>query len=313
MINRIFTREMRPTAPRQMRNDIMAVAVGKVTERNFVDTAAIAEVFAALAVAAGAEIMRIYAGDAHARAKADQSPVCDADEAAEALILKGLAERLPQIPVVSEEAAAAGARYPETSAFILVDPLDGTREFLDRNGEFTVNLALIVDGAPKAGVVYAPALGEIWIAGAQAYAARVAPGASLPPLESRHPLHTRSAPPEGLTALVSRSHEDPQTQAYLAALPIKARHAAGSSLKFCRIAEGAADLYPRFGQTMEWDTAAGEAVLRAAGGLVLNAQGTPLRYGKFAEGFRNGPFIAWGDRRAAAQSSAHIVGAKSAQ
>jgi 3'(2'),5'-bisphosphate nucleotidase len=269
-----------------------------VTHAGF-DVAAIAEIFAALAVAAGSEIMRIYARDAHARVKADQSPVCDADLAAEALILKGLAAALPEIPVVSEEAAAAGAKFAETSSFILVDPLDGTREFLDRNGEFTVNLALIVDALPRAGVVYAPALGEIWIAGAQAFAARVAPGGELPPPDRRQRLETRRAPQDGFTALTSRSHADPQSEAYLALLPIKARLAAGSSLKFCRIAEGIADVYPRFGPTMEWDTAAGEAVLRAAGGIVYDEQGQPLRYGKFAEGLKNGSFIAWGDQAAA--------------
>ncbi len=147
--------------------------------------AAIAETFAELALAAGAAVMRIYGGEANARVKADDSPVCDADIAAEAVILKGLAARLPQIPVISEEAAAEGARLSPCRTFILVDPLDGTREFLARNGEFTVNLALIHDGVPRAGVVYAPALGEIWIAGAEAFSARVSPGEVLPPIERR--------------------------------------------------------------------------------------------------------------------------------
>ncbi|HEY1736790.1 MAG TPA: inositol monophosphatase family protein, partial [Methylovirgula sp.] len=181
--------------------------------------AAIAETFAELAVAAGGEIMRIYAGEAHARVKADDSPVCDADVAAEAVILKGLAAHLPQIPVVSEEATAAGAHIAASKIFILVDPLDGTREFLARNGEFTVNLALIVDGVPRAGIVYAPALSEIWIAGTQAFSARVSVGEALPPPLKRQRLSVRKAP-ESLTALVSRSHSDAKTEAFLAALPI---------------------------------------------------------------------------------------------
>lgn len=272
------------------------------------DYDAIAEIFAELAVVAGAAVMRIYGSDVHARAKADQSPVCDADVAAEAVILKGLAARLPQLPVVSEEAAAAGAKLPESEAFILVDPLDGTREFLDRNGEFTVNLGLIVDGMPRAGVVYAPAIGRIWIAGSQAFSAPVSLGGGLPPKDQRQALHTRSAPQDGLVALASRSHPDPQTQAYLAQLPVKEQQAAGSSLKFCRIAEGVADVYPRFGPTMEWDTAAGDAVLRAAGGMVGDERGQSLRYGKFADRLKNGPFVAWGDPLAAAAQA----GAKTA-
>lgn len=270
---------------------------------------AIAEIFAELAVAAGMVVMEIYGTDSHAYAKSDQSPVCDADIAAERIILAGLAERLPEIPVVAEEAAASGAKLPEADMFILVDPLDGTREFLDHNGEFTVNLGLIIAGEPKAGVVYAPALRQIWIAGSHAYAATVAPDGALPPLDRRRPIQTREAPADGLVALASRSHADPQTEAYLAQLPIKDRRPAGSSLKFCRIAEAAADVYPRFGPTMEWDTAAGDAVLRAAGGIVFDATGEPLRYGKFARHFKNGAFVAWGDRRLAASAKG---GAKTA-
>lgn len=260
--------------------------------------ATVAETFAELALKAGAAVMRIYDGEANARVKADDSPVCDADIAAETIILKGLAAQLPQFPVVSEEAAAAGARLAPCRTFILVDPLDGTREFLARNGEFTVNLALIHDGAPRAGVVYAPVLGEIWIAGTEAYSARVSATDVLPPIEPRRRLSARQAP-RGLVALVSRSHNDPATEAYLARLPIAQRQDAGSSLKFCRIAEGVADVYPRFTSTMEWDTAAGDAVLRAAGGMVFDPSGLPLRYGKFAEGLKNGPFVAWGDPLAA--------------
>lgn len=259
----------------------------------------IAEIFAELAVEAGAAIMRFYETDAHAKAKPDQSPVCDADLAAESVILKGLKAALPQFPVVSEEAVAAGNRPTETGTFILVDPLDGTREFLSRNGEFTVNLALIVDATPRAGVVYAPAAARVWIAGEKVSMASVSPGERLPPKEERQFLHVRRAPSDGLVALASRSHADAQTESFLTQLPVKQRQAAGSSLKFCRIAEGAADVYPRFGRTMEWDTAAGDAVLRRAGGIVNDAAGNPFRYGKFADGLANGPFVAWGDPLAA--------------
>jgi 3'(2'),5'-bisphosphate nucleotidase len=260
----------------------------------------VAEVFANLAVEAGAAIMRLYGTDAHTRAKPDHSPVCDADLAAEAIILKGLAAALPQFAVVSEEAVAAGAKLSEHATFILVDPLDGTREFLSRNGEFTVNLALIIDAVPRAGVVYAPAAGRIWIAGLHAAMTLVPPGGKLPPGEKRQALRVRGAPDDGLVALASRSHADARTESFLAQLPVKERQPAGSSLKFCRIAEGAADVYPRFGPTMEWDTAAGDAVLRSAGGIVCDPAGGPLRYGKFADRLTNGPFVAWGDPAAAA-------------
>jgi len=260
---------------------------------------AIAEVFAELAVAAGDAVMRIYGGDVHARAKVDNSPVCDADLAAEDVILKGLAARLPHLPVFSEEAVAAGAKLEPSDAFILVDPLDGTREFLARNGEFTVNLGLILNGVPIAGVVYAPALADIWIAGTTAVFARVSPGATLPSPAQRTSLHARRAGQNGLVALVSRSHDTPETESYLAQLPIKNRLSAGSSLKFCKIAEGLADIYPRFGPTMEWDTAAGDALLRRAGGTVRDEAGRLLAYGKFAERLKNSAFVAWGDPIAA--------------
>jgi 3'(2'), 5'-bisphosphate nucleotidase len=257
------------------------------------DLDGIAHVFAELAVGAGAAVMDIYGGDVHARAKVDDSPVCDADLAAEDVILKGLAARLPHLPVVSEEAVAAGAKFEPCDAFILVDPLDGTREFLAKNGEFTINLALIHNGVPVAGVVYAPALEEIWIAGRKAVLARVPPGGALPAL--RKPLHARHADENGLVALVSRSHDTPETEAFLAGLPIKETLFAGSSLKFCKIAEGVADVYPRFGPTMEWDTAAGDAVLRRAGGTVRDQSGSLLAYGKFAEQLKNNGFVAFGD------------------
>lgn len=260
---------------------------------------AISEIFAALAVEAGLAVMKVY-GEAFAyRTKADHSPVCDADEQAEAIILEGLAQKLPGVPVVAEEAASRGEIPKCGNALILVDPLDGTREFLGRNGEFTVNIALVIDGVPHAGAVYAPALGKLWFAGQHAFVCEVAPGAALPSRADWRAIHVRPAPEGALVALASRSHCDAETEAFLARLPIGERRSAGSSLKFCSLAEGGADVYPRFGPTMEWDTAAGDAVLRAAGGAVLACNGLPLLYGKAASHYRNSAFIAWGDTSAA--------------
>jgi 3'(2'),5'-bisphosphate nucleotidase len=259
------------------------------------DRDAIAETFAEIALEAAVAVMAVYASDSHARRKADKSPVCDADENAEAIILERLAVCLPDLPVLAEEATAHGKETISGSTFILVDPVDGTREFLEHNGEFTINIGLIVDGAPQAGVVYAPALKRLWIGGAKAFSCTVAPGAALPSADQRREIHVRPAPPQGLTALASRSHSDPETEAFLAGLAVRERRAAGSSLKFCAVAEGEADVYPRFGETMEWDTAAGDAILRAAGGIVVDRDRRPLRYGKAEAQFRNGPFVAWGD------------------
>ncbi len=259
------------------------------------DFDAIAEIFASLTLEAAVAVMGVYATDPHARRKADRSFVCDADERAEAIILAGLAVQVPGIPVIAEEAASRGEKPRCGRAFILVDPVDGTREFLHRNGEFTINIALIVDGVPRAGAVYAPAVGALWMAGSVAHACHVEPGAPLPPPEQRRAIMVRPNPQVGLTALASRSHADDETERFLARLPIAERRCAGSSLKFCTIAEGGADVYARFGPTMEWDTAAGDAVLRAAGGAVLDEDGAALRYGKAQDQYRNGPFVAWGD------------------
>ncbi len=267
------------------------------------DRDAIAEVFAQLALEAAVTVMQVYDTDCHARHKADHSPVCDADEYAEAVILAGLATQLPQLPVIAEEAAARGHKPPCGGSFILVDPVDGTREFLSHNGEFTINIGLILGSTPCAGAVYAPALNRLWMAGEKAFSCTVSPGMALPPPGERTPMHVRAHPDSGWTALASRSHADPQTDAFLAALPISERRSAGSSLKFCFIAEGTADIYPRFGNTMEWDTAAGDAILRAAGGVVLDAEGVPLRYGKASSQFKNGSFLAWGDPAIAATSA----------
>jgi len=240
---------------------------------------------------AGAAILDVYEGRVavEARQKADETPVTAADDAAEAVILAALRELTPDIPVVSEEAAAAG-HIPDISGgrFWLVDPLDGTREFLSRNGEFTVNIALIEAGRPAAGVVHAPALKKTWV-GAGPGTARTAEG-SGPPV----PIRTRPQPASGAVVVASRRHGDAAAlDRFLAGHKVGARVDAGSSLKFCLVAAGEADLYPRFGRTMEWDTAAGHAVLLAAGGSVDRADtGAPLTYGK--AGFENPYFIARG-------------------
>jgi 3'(2'), 5'-bisphosphate nucleotidase len=239
-----------------------------------------------LAEQAGEVIMSHYRAGTEVRAKADQSPVTVADEAAEAVLLAGLAALAPGIPAVAEEAVAAG-HVPDVGAgrFWLVDPLDGTREFVSGNGEFTVNVALIDDGRPILGIVSAPALGVMWWGTLGQGAVRREGGAAIA-------IQARPRPATGAVAVASRSHRDEATDAWLRAEGITETTAAGSSLKFCLVAEGKADVYPRFGTTMEWDTAAGHAVLKAAGGEVLTTDGRPLAYGKPT--FRNPSFIARG-------------------
>ncbi|HME86612.1 MAG TPA: 3'(2'),5'-bisphosphate nucleotidase CysQ [Roseiarcus sp.] len=250
------------------------------------------------AIAAGPAVMDVYGHGDDVRAKSDGSPVTLADLRAERVICDRLARALPRAPIVAEEATASGDRVHVAERFLLVDPLDGTREFIARNDEFTINVALIEKGRPVAGAVYAPALGRLWFGGDQAFVCDAPVGAGLPNPLLRRPIRVRPAP-AALTALASRSHGDAETEAFLEALPIAERRSRGSSLKFCMISEGLADVYPRFGPTMEWDTAAGDAVLRAAGGVVLNLTGAPLAYGKIDCDLRNGPFVAWGDAAAA--------------
>lgn len=245
-----------------------------------------------LALSAGSEILGIYGSAFAVRTKSDLTPVTEADEAAEKVILGGLAISDKDTPVISEEAFAAGARACAAERFYLVDPLDGTREFLSRNGEFTVNIGLIENRAPKAGVVYAPALGRIFcgMVGENSWQAGVHDGE----LEDWHAANVRHCPADGPTVVASRSHRDPETEKFLKKIKPKQLISAGSSLKFCKLAAGEADLYPRFGRTMEWDTAAGHAVLVAAGGKVLMENGEPLNYGKAERGFDNPAFIASG-------------------
>jgi 3'(2'), 5'-bisphosphate nucleotidase len=245
------------------------------------------------ALDAGRAAHQIYQGSFEVQRKADHSPVTAADHAAEAIILERLKRTAPSVPVVAEEEVAAG-RVPEIgNEFFLVDPLDGTKEFIQRNGDFTVNIALVRGGDPVLGVVYAPVTGALYIgdvSAGKAFRGHRPPGSSdsSPP----DPIRVRHPPARGLTAVVSRSHSTPETETYLSQYQLAERVSVGSSLKFCLVAAGEADLYPRLGPTMEWDTAAGQAVLVAAGGSVLAPGGAPLTYGK--PGLRNSFFVAGG-------------------
>jgi 3'(2'), 5'-bisphosphate nucleotidase len=247
----------------------------------------------AAALAAGRCANRIYHGGFEVQIKGDRTPVTIADHAAEEIILRHLGRYAPGIAVVAEEQVAAG-HVPEVAAeFFLVDPLDGTKEFIHKRGEFTVNIALIRNAAPALGVVYAPVTGHLYAAdvgGARAVHARLNPDDPLPGAFT--PIHVRAIPAAGVTAVASRSHRTPETDTYLARYTVAELVAVGSSLKFCLLAAGEADLYPRLGPTMEWDTAAGHAVLVGAGGRVVGPDAQPLRYGK--PQFRNPWFVASG-------------------
>ena len=237
---------------------------------------------------AGAVVMSVYDAAFEVRTKDDASPVTAADERAEALIVPALRALAPGIPVVAEEMTARGEADAIGRTFWLVDPLDGTKEFIGRNGEFTVNVALIHDGRPLLGVVGAPAKGRL-------FAGVVGQGAWVEDdgVPGRRPIRVRAVPAEGLTVVASRSHGDAAAlDAFLAGRRVARLASAGSSLKLCLLAAGEADLYPRLGRTMEWDIAAGHAVLAAAGGDVGTLDGVPLAYGK--PGFENPHFVARG-------------------
>lgn len=253
------------------------------------------EQLARIALEAGRVIMDIYETDFDVDRKGDASPVTEADQMAEALILKGLAAAEPELDVIAEESFADGRIPDHGHRFALVDPLDGTKEFVSRNGEFTVNIAIIEHGRPVMGVVYAPAKGRLFVAERHdaAWQAEAAPGGDVP--ADRTPLKIRPAPAGGLTAVASKSHRSPETDDWLGRFNVAETVGAGSSLKFCLIAAGEADLYPRMGRTMEWDTAAGHAVVEAAGGRVLTEDGAPLLYGKRERGYDNPHFIVYGD------------------
>ena len=252
--------------------------------------AALIEAMAAACIAAGAAIMRVYETDFAVETKADASPVTEADAAAEAIILAALAQAAPGVPIVAEEEMAAG-RCPDTDGlFFLVDPLDGTKEFVERRGDFTVNIALIEAHRPTLGVVFVPAGRRIFVGDVvanQAWQAETVGDV----IGARTMMRTRVAP-SGIVAVASRSHGSAGTEAYLAQFEVAERISRGSSLKLCLVAAGEADVYPRLAPTMEWDIAAGDAVLRAAGGCLFDADGNAMRYGK--PEFRNEAFVASG-------------------
>ncbi|WDI32093.1 3'(2'),5'-bisphosphate nucleotidase CysQ [Hyphococcus flavus] len=254
----------------------------------------LAQALSGYALEAGAAALEIYNTEFTADIKEDKSPVTQADRLGEEIILKGLKSFAPSIPILAEESASEGNAPDDLgNLFFLVDPLDGTREFINRTGEFTVNIALIENGRAIYGVVYAPASNIVYAGGREgAWKALVDENGAL---GKRSTINVRTTPSDGLIAVASRSHRSRETDEYLKTLNVADFTAAGSSLKFCLLAEGKADVYPRFGRTMEWDTGAGQAVLEAAGGSVLtHPHGEPLAYGKSARGYDNPHFIAWG-------------------
>jgi len=246
----------------------------------------IVEEVIAVARKAGETTLAVYASDFGVQTKKDASPVTRADEEAEALIVAALRVLTPEIPIVCEEAATRGDLPDIGERFWLVDPLDGTKEFVSRNGEFTINIALIEGRKPALGVVLAPALGRL-------FAGVVGAMAIVEERGERGRIACRTPPAEGITVVSSRSHGDVAAlKSFLGPRRVACSVSAGSSLKFCMVACGEADLYPRLGPTMEWDTAAGHAVLAAAGGRVVALNGPALAYGK--QGFANPPFVAMG-------------------
>jgi len=267
-----------------------------------VDADAAAELIGPLTdivIRAGAAILAINRSAMKVDGKADGSPVTEADLAADRIIAAGLAQLAPKIPSLSEERAAS-VELPCENSFFLIDPLDGTKEFVAGRNEFTVNLALVTHGTPLLGIVSAPALGLVWrgIVGRGAERLTFAEGKQL--LER---VRTRPHPPGGQpwTVAVSRSHGDARTEAFIAARPAAVRCELGSAVKFGRLAEGAVDIYPRLSPTSEWDVAAGHAVVAAAGGTITDSKGAALRFGAGGKHFIVPEFIAWGDPRAAPQ------------
>jgi 3'(2'), 5'-bisphosphate nucleotidase len=239
-------------------------------------------------------ILKARAGALATRHKADLSPVTAADEASEAVILERLAHVLPGIPVVSEEAGATAELAGD--AYVLVDPLDGTRELVAGRDEFCVNIALVSAGRARLGLIGSPAQGLIWRTGVQgAERLTLAPGADPKNATERSPIRTRPWPQAGAIAAISRSHLDAHTQAFLERLPATDRIASGSALKLCRLAEGKADVYPRLSPVCQWDLAAGDAIVTAAGGLVTTPEGEPLTYDMMRQRFLVDGFVAWGD------------------
>ena len=260
--------------------------------------AALMEPLTDLVIRAGAAILAVNRAAMRIDGKADGSPVTEADLVADRIIGDGLARLIPGVPALSEERAHP-AKPPYRGSFFLIDPLDGTKEFVAGRDEFTVNLALVTDAKPILGIIGAPALGLIW----RGVVGRGAERLLTPEASARtaEPIHTRPLPQRGTPWIVavSRSHGDIRTEAFIEARPGAIRHALGSAVKFGRVAEGGADIYPRLAPTSEWDVAAGHAVITAAGGKVTDASGKDLRFGEQREGFIVPGFIAWGDPSAA--------------
>ncbi|GGC91425.1 3'(2'),5'-bisphosphate nucleotidase CysQ [Chelatococcus reniformis] len=265
--------------------------------RSASDREALAEALGAIARLAGGVIIEVARKGLQEREKPDGSLCTAADIAAEELIVDALARDFPDVPVIAEE-SAAGFEGELASRFFLVDPIDGTSDFVAGTGSYTVNIALVENGRPVAGTIYAPRAKRLWVGGESARVIDCEADAS-PLAGNWTTLRTRRAPADGLVAVASLRHGDAVTERFLAGLPIRARSGASSSLKFCAVAAGEADVYPRFGRTMEWDTAAGQAILEAAGGVVVDGEGRPFRYGAVQDSFANGPFIVWGDPEAA--------------
>ena len=266
-----------------------------MTELNF---AALTDALLPAVLEAGRVEMAYYHAGVDVHSKADASPVTAADQEAEIILIRALAAAAPSITVVAEESSAVGHVAQIGSSFFLVDPLDGTKEFIKKNGDFTINVGLVTNGRPVYGLVYAPAMDQLYVTIGPGHAVetRIAPSSTVRSLNECQMtrLHTRTPPAGGLTALESRSHRSAATEDFLKSLPVSEVRAAGSSIKFCLIARGEADLYPRIGPTCEWDTAAAHAVLEAAGGTVLQVDGNPLAYGKAADKYLNPHFVAWG-------------------
>ena len=262
-------------------------------------SSALSDKMVKVAIEAGVIIMEVYnaASGIETDKKGDDSPVTIADQKAEELILKALAEAAPGVPVLAEESVSEG-RIPELGdQFFLVDPLDGTKEFIKKGTDFTVNIALVEHGRAIMGVVYAPARDHMWVAEgpATAWEADVALGGDVPPPEARKAIKIRALPADGVTAVASKSHRTPETDEFLDKFNVAELKSMGSSLKFCLVASGEADLYPRLGRTMEWDTGAAHAVVSAAGGRVLTLEGIDLTYGKKDRGYDNPYFVVYGD------------------
>jgi 3'(2'), 5'-bisphosphate nucleotidase len=249
-----------------------------------------------LVIRAGAAILAVNRAAMRIDGKLDGSPVTEADLAADRIIAEGLARLLPEIPTLSEERVHL-AKPPYNGSFFLIDPLDGTKEFVAGRDEFTVNLALVTKGTPLLGIIGAPALGLIW----RGLAGRGAERLKAADASVAEPIHTRPLPKRGdpWIVAVSRSHGDNRTEAFIAERPGAVRQMLGSAVKFARVAEGKADIYPRLAPTSEWDVAAGHAVVTAAGGKITDAQGASLQFGKGRKGFIVPEFIAWGDPSAA--------------